>query len=206
MLRQLWQESVRHLILVFLPLLLNIVVAIPLGIWAFQMQKSGKIILALVSVAQTIPSLALLVFLIPLLGVGFAPALAALFIYGLLPIMKNTYEGLQSVPQSLRESADALGLSTSRRILSLDLPMASPMILAGIRIAAVLNVGTATLGAIIGAGGYGESILTGVRHDDMRMLMQGAVPAALLALLIQGLFASLEKRIIPRGLRLSQTN
>ena len=154
--------------------------------------------------AQTIPSLALLVLLIPLLGVGFLPALAGLFIYGLLPIMKNTCLGLEAVPKDLRESADALGLSAMRRLRVLELPLASPMILAGIKMTAIINVGTATIGAIIGAGGYGETILAGVRHDDTTLLLLGAVPAALLAVLIQVAFAPIERWLIPFGLRLSQ--
>ena len=196
-------QAGRHLLLVFLPLLLNILIAVPLGILATYHTGLGRFLLSAVSVAQTIPSLALLVLFIPILGVGFAPALAALFVYGMLPIMKNTYLGLKSIPLSLQESSETLGLSPLRRLMSLELPLASPMILAGIKVSAVLNVGTATLGAIIGAGGFGEAILTGVRHDDMNMLLRGAVPSALLALLIQALFSWLESRVIPRGLRLT---
>ena len=197
-------DTRRHLALVFLPLLLNIAVGVPLGIAAARWPNFGRLALGAVGVAQTIPSLAMLVFLIPLLGVGYPPALAGLFIYGLLPIMKNTYLGLDSVPLHLRESADALGLSRLYRLRALELPLASPMILAGIKITAVLNVGTATIGAIIGAGGFGETILAGVRHDDMTLLLMGAVPAAILALLIQTGYGLLEPWIVPYGLRLSQ--
>ena len=194
-------DTLRHLMLVFIPLILNIVVALPLGVLAARHPTFGSVILGVVSVAQTIPSLALLVFLIPLLGVGYPPALAALFIYGTLPIMKNTYEGIVGIPPSLKESAQALGLSSWRRLLEVELPLASPLIIAGIKVAAILNVGTATLGAIIGAGGYGEPILEGVRHDDMGVILTGAVPAALMALGIQLAFGWLEKHLIPRGLR-----
>jgi osmoprotectant transport system permease protein len=204
MLTRLGVDTKRHLALVFLPLALNILVGVPLGICAARWRRLGRVLLGTVGMAQTIPSLALLVLLIPLLGVGFLPALAGLFIYGLLPIMKNTCLGLETVPKDLRESADALGLSAMARLRVLELPLASPMILAGIKITAIINVGTATIGAIIGAGGYGETILAGVRHDDTTLLLLGAVPAALLAVLIQVAFAPIERWLIPFGLRLSQ--
>ena len=200
--QQLWHNAVRHLLLVFLPLGADILVAIPLAIYISRRPRIAHLTLGMVGVAQTIPSLALLVFLIPLLGVGYPPAMTALFIYGMLPIMRNTCLGLSSVPQALMESADALSLSPMQRLFSLELPLALPSILAGIKVAAILNVGTATLGAIIGAGGFGEPILTGVRHGDVAMLLEGAIPAALLALLVQWLFGILERRLIPFGLRL----
>ena len=117
---------------------------------------------------QTIPSLALLVFMIPWLGIGAKPALVALFLYSLLPIIRNTATGLQDIPASLRESAEALGLPPLARLVQIELPMASRAILAGIKTAAVINVGTATIGALIGAGGFGQPILTGIRRDDVR--------------------------------------
>lgn len=199
------EDTLRHLTLVFIPLALNCLVALPLGVLAARYPKFGAYALGLVGVAQTIPSLALLVFLIPFLGVGYPPALAALFIYGTLPIMKNTYEGIVGIAPSLKESAEALGLSSWRRLWEVELPLASPLIIAGVKVAAILNVGTATLGAIIGAGGYGEPILEGIRHDDMAVILTGAVPAALLAVAIQVAFGWLEKFLIPRGLRHAAT-
>ncbi len=151
---------------------------------------------------QTIPSLALLVFMIPLLGIGAAPAIGALFLYGLLPIVRNTHAGLLGIPVGLRESAQALGLPPRARFFRIELPLATPSILAGIKTSAVINVGTATLGALIGAGGYGEPILTGIRLDDQALILSGAIPAALLALLVQGLFELCERYLVPRGLRL----
>ncbi len=169
------------------------------------MQRGGKLgqaILALVSIMQTIPSLALLVFMIPILGIGAPPAIAALFLYSLLPIVRNTASGLTSIPLSIRNSAIALGLTPMRRLRLVELPMASPAILAGMKTAAVINVGTATLGALIGAGGYGQPIFTGVRLDNFNLILEGAVPAALLALVVQGLFELAEHYLVPRGLRL----
>ena len=150
----------------------------------------------------TIPSLALLVFMIPLFGIGTWPAIVALFLYGLLPIVRNTHAGLASIPPGLRESAIVLGLSPSARLFRIELPMAMPSILAGIQTAAVINVGTATLGALIGAGGYGQPILTGIRLADNRLILLGAVPAASLALLVQAAFGLSARYLLPRGLRL----
>ncbi len=162
----------------------------------------GQIILAVVAVIYTIPSLALLVFMIPLLGIGTLPAIIALFLYGLLPIVRNTHAGLSGIAPGLRESAIVLGLSPGARLLKIELPLASPSILAGIKTAAVINVGTATIGALIGAGGYGQPILTGIRLADNRLILLGAVPAAILALMVQGGFGLLERCVVPRGLRI----
>jgi osmoprotectant transport system permease protein len=191
-----------HLLLVVVSLGAAVVVAVPLGVLAAKRPVAGQVILGVVSVVQTIPSLALLVFLIPLLGIGGLPAVAALFLYSLLPIVRNTYAGLHDIPSGVRESASALGLPPRAVLRLIELPMASRSILAGIKTAAVINVGTATLGALIGAGGYGQPILTGIRLDDITLILQGAVPAALLALLVQGVFELAERTLAPRGLRL----
>ena len=195
-------RTAEHLTLVALSLLAAIVVAIPLGILAARRPRVGQVVLGVVGVIQTVPSLALLVFMIPLLGIGALPAMVALFLYSLLPIVRNTHAGLLSIPPALAESADALGLPPGASLRRIELPLASPLILAGIKSAAVINVGTATLGALIGAGGYGQPIFTGIRLADVGLILQGAIPASLLALLIQGLFELLERRLVPRGLRL----
>jgi osmoprotectant transport system permease protein len=138
--------------------------------------------------------------MIPLLGIGTYPAISALFLYSLLPIVRNTHSGLGDIPNNIRESAIVLGLSPSFILKKIELPLASRSILAGIKTSAVINVGTATLGALIGAGGYGQPILTGIRLDDITLILEGAVPAALLALLVQWIFDLSEKLIIPKGL------
>jgi osmoprotectant transport system permease protein len=145
----------------------------------------------------------LLVFMIPLLGIGSPPAIVALFVYSLLPIVRNTHAGLRGVPPPLREVAQALGLSPGASLRLIELPLAAPSILAGIKTSAVINVGTATLGALIGAGGYGQPILTGIRLDDVGLILEGAVPAAVLALLVERLFEIIEKIVVPKGLRLT---
>jgi len=189
-----------HLVLVGIPLFAAILVAIPLGILAAKQPRLGQVVLAVVGVVQTLPTLALLVFMIPLFGIGAVPAIVALFVYGLLPIVRNVHAGLSGIPDSLRESAEALGLTSWARLRLIELPLASPLILAGIKSAAVINVGTATLGALIGAGGLGQPIFTGIRLDDMGLILQGAIPASLLALTVQGLFELVERFLVPRGL------
>lgn len=198
---RLWDRTREHLGMVGVSLLAAIVVAVPLGVLAAQSPAAGHAIMGVVAVVYTIPSLALLVFMLPLLGIGWLPAVAALFLYSLLPIVRNTHAGLVGIPVAVRESAATLGLPGVARLVRVELPLAMPSILAGIQTSAVLNVGTATLGALIGAGGYGQPIVTGIRLDNPRMILEGAVPAALMALLAQLLFDLLGRVIVPRGLR-----
>lgn len=198
------RNTTRHLLLVFCSLSAAVVIALPLGIWAFKYPKVTHGILGIVGIIQTIPSMAVLVFMVPILGLGVKPAIMALFLYSLLPIVRNTYAGLNEIPGNLKESAIVLGLSRQARLYLVELPIASRSILAGIKTAAVINVGTATIGGLIGAGGYGEPILTGIRLADVSLLLQGAVPAALLAVVVQGLFELLERLVVPKGLRLAQ--
>ncbi|MGD9900708.1 MAG: glycine betaine ABC transporter substrate-binding protein [Calditrichaceae bacterium] len=191
-----------HLYLVIISLSAAILVSIPLGIAATANARIGTVILGAVGIIQTIPSLALLVFMIPLLGIGGPPAIVALFLYSLLPIVRNTYTGIHDIPGPISESARALGLRRLTRLWRIELPMASASILAGIKTSAVINIGTATLGALIGAGGYGQPILTGIRLDNTGLILQGAVPAALLALMVQWGFDLADRVLIPKGLRI----
>ncbi len=198
---RLWDNTLDHLGLVIVSLTAAILVALPLGTLASRRPRLGRFVLSATGILQTIPSLALLVFLIPPLGIGAPPAIVALFLYSLLPIVRNTATGLTSIPQGLLESADALGLPRRARLWRVELPLASRPILAGIKTAAVINVGTATLGALIGAGGYGQPILAGIRLNDTSLILEGAIPAAVLALLVQGAFDLMERLVVPRGLR-----
>jgi len=204
--RGLWQwlrqRSVEHVELVASSLGLALALAIPLGIVAARRRRLGQLVIAATGVLQTVPSLAMFVFMIPLLGIGTWPAVAALFLYSLLPIVRNTHAGLVGIAPELMESAAALGLPRRVRLRRIELPLAMRSILAGIKTAAVINVGTATLAALIGAGGYGQPILTGIRLDSIPLILEGAIPAAVLALLVQGLFELVERWLTPRGLRL----
>jgi osmoprotectant transport system permease protein len=200
--RLLLRLTAQHLYLVIASLAAAIVVGIPLGIAAARWPTLSQLILSGTGIIQTIPALALLVFLIPLFGkdgLGPKPAIVALFLYSLLPIVRNTYAGLHDVPLPLKESALALGLSSFARLWRIELPMASRSILAGIKTSAVINVGTATLGGLIGAGGYGDRIITGLRLDNTRIILEGAIPAALMALVVQWLFDLAERKLVPRG-------
>ena len=187
----------QHVLLVGMSVLLACLAGIPLGIVAAYRARLRQGVLGLAGMLQTIPSLALLAILIPLLGrIGIVPALVALFVYALLPIVRNTCTGLTGVPRGLRQAALALGLNRWQRLWHVELPLALPVILAGVKTAAVMSVGTATIAAFIGAGGYGERITTGLALNDNNMMLAGALPAAVLALVTQGLFELLERRYV----------
>ena len=190
-----------HALLVGVSLSAAVLVAVPLGILAAHRRRLGQAVLAAVGIAQTIPALALLVFMIPVFGIGTGSALVALFLYSLLPIVRNTHAGITGIAPALKEAAEAIGLPPRARLWRIELPLALPMILAGIKTAAVINVGAATLGALIGAGGYGQPILTGIRLDDTALILEGAVPAALFALGVQWGFERAERAVVPRGLK-----
>ncbi len=202
--RKLARWTLRHLQLAGFSLLLSIVIGIPLGIVASRGGAVGHVILGFAGVVQTIPSLALLALLVPLpfFGISIRTAIAALFLYGLLPIVRSTATGLQDIPRSLRESAVALGLSAIARLWKIYLPIASRSILSGIKTSAVINIGTATLAALIGAGGLGEPIISGLNLNDHVTILEGAIPAAVLALLVQWCFDLLDRVLIPKGLQL----
>lgn len=195
------RNTLRHLELVLLALATAIVLGVPLGVAAAESPRLGGAILLVTGTLQTIPSLALLAVLIPLLGIGFKPALAALFLYSLLPIVRNTVVGLTTLPGSLNDAAESLPLSSWARLARIRLPMALPAILAGIQTSAVICVGSATLAALVGAGGLGEPILSGIQLRQTHLIFEGAVPAAALALLAQKGFDLLERVAVPRGLR-----
>jgi osmoprotectant transport system permease protein len=195
------RETARHLELVAASLVASILVGVPLGVIASRSRMLAAIVVTLAGLLQTIPSLALLALLIPLLGIGAKPALAALFLYGLLPIVRSTHAGLTTIAPSITETAEAIGLPARARLLRVYLPIASPHVLAGIRTSAVIGVGTATLAALIGARGLGDPILQGIALHDTKRVLEGAIPAALLALVIDGVFAIVERALVPRGLR-----
>jgi osmoprotectant transport system permease protein len=198
--------TLRHLELVGASLFLGIIVGIPLGIRASRPGPVSNFILSTTSVIQTIPSLALLALLVPLPFFGISPvtAIFALFLYSLLPIVRNTATGLQEIPTAVRESAAALGLEPHAQLWKVFFPLASRTILAGVKTSAIIDVGTATLAALIGVGGLGEPIISGLNLNDSSTILQGAIPAALLALLVQFFFDGLDRVFVPKGLRLKQ--
>jgi osmoprotectant transport system permease protein len=195
-----WRLTREHLLLVAVSLAAAIAAGIPLGIAAAKLPRAAQSILGVVGVIQTIPSLALFAFLIALVGtIGAVPALIALFLYALLPIVRNTHAGLTGISRGMGQAAMALGLRARERIWLIELPLAAPSILAGIKTSAVINVGTATIAAFIGAGGYGERIASGLALNDNVTLLAGAIPAAGLALMVQGVFEIAERRLTSMG-------
>ena len=190
-----WRLTREHLLLVCASLAASIAVGVPLGLAAAKLSRVAPLIMAAVGVIQTIPSLALFAFLIALVGtIGTVPALIALFLYALLPIVRNTQAGLAQAGRGLVQAGMAIGLSPLQVLRRVELPLALPSILAGIKTSAVINVGTATIAAFIGAGGYGERIAAGLALNDHVTLLAGAIPAAVLALLVQGAFELGERR------------
>ncbi|CAN5847580.1 glycine betaine ABC transporter substrate-binding protein [soil metagenome] len=189
--------TLRHLLLVAIALALAVVVAVPLGLALERARGAAEPVLGALGVLQTIPSIALLVFMIPLLGVGVRPALVALWLYALYPIARGTFVGVTDADPKAVEAAEALGMTAHQRLLQVRLPLAAPVIMAGVRTAAVITVGAATLAAFIGAGGLGEPIVTGLALADTRMVLSGALPAAALALLVDGALALVARLVTP---------
>lgn len=190
-----------HLGITAIALGLAMLVAVPLGVLLYIFSGISRPVLYFVGLLQTIPSIALLALMIPLLGIGRVPAITALFLYALLPILRNTTTGLTSVDPILRKVATGMGMTTIQRLRFVELPLAMPSIMAGIRTAAVITIGTATLAAFIGAGGLGEFIVTGLALNNTQLILQGAIPAAVLAIVVEFLFELLEKALIPKHLR-----
>ncbi|MBV8251609.1 MAG: ABC transporter permease/substrate-binding protein [Chitinophaga sp.] len=189
---KLLQQTITHTGLTFISVLLAIAIGLPLGILISRRQRLSGIVLGIAGVLQTIPSIALLGFMIPLLGIGAKPAIVALFLYALLPIIRNTYTGILGVDSAITEAATGMGMSTRQLLYKVQLPLAMPVILAGIRTATVINVGVATLAAYIAAGGLGEFIFGGIALNNTNMILAGAIPAALLAILFDWLIGLLQ--------------
>ncbi len=194
-------RTFEHLRLVAISLLFSIVIGVPLGIAAVRFHATGQAILLLSAMIQTVPSLALLCFLIPLFGVGTKPALVALCLYSLLPVVLNTFTGIRSIDPRHLENARAFGLTRRQILFRIVLPLASPMLLAGVKTATIVSIGTATLAALVGAGGYGAPIVSGLSLNDVPTILTGAIPAALMAWLAHGAFEVLGKVLIPAGLQ-----
>lgn len=200
---EIWRLTLEHLQLVLISTGVSIVIGIPLGLLAARIYGLGQGILLFSSFVQTIPSLALLCFLIPWFGIGMKPALVALILYGLLPIVLNTYTGIKSIDPALLEMSRALGLTPSQQIRKVELPLASVSILTGVKASAIIGIGTATLAALIGAGGYGVPIVAGLAINDIPTILKGAVPSAGMALCAHLFFEVLAVWIIPKGLHKS---
>jgi osmoprotectant transport system permease protein len=189
-------RTLRHLLLVGASLAFAILIGVSLGLLLERSSRAEPVIRS-VGVLQTLPGIALLAFMIPVLGIGVVPALVALVLYSLYPIVRNTFTGVRDADPSAVDAARALGMTDVQILRQVRLPLAAPVIMAGIRTAAVIDVGTATLAAFIGAGGLGEPIVSGLALSDTRMILSGAIPAALLALAVDATLAGVERFVRP---------
>jgi osmoprotectant transport system permease protein len=195
--------TIRHMLLVIVSLVTATLVAIPLGLLLERWRRGAEAMIRTIGLFQTIPSIALLAFMIPLLGIGVVPALVALFLYSLFPILRNTYTGICDADPAAVDSARSLGMTDGQILKFVRFPLAIPVIMAGIRTAAVITVGTATLAAFIGAGGLGDPIVAGLALSDSRMILSGAIPAAVLAFLVDGALGLLQRVVTPTGLEIA---
>ncbi|AXF55647.1 ABC transporter permease [Salicibibacter kimchii] len=197
-----WQ----HIYITLGALFLAIIFAVPLGILLNKVpRKTGNFVIGIVSILQTVPSLALLALVIPILGIGQGPAIFALFIYGLLPILRNTYVGISGVSPDLDESGKGMGMTAFERIRYVELPLATPVIMSGIRLSSVYLVGWATLASYIGGGGLGDFIFNGLNHYQPEFIFAGAIPVTLMALLFEIILSKWEKGLTPKGLKPTTT-
>lgn len=188
------EQTIEHLVLTIVSMLISTIVGVSLGILLTRIEKLASVSLGFVGIIQTIPSLALLGFLLPVVGIGTKPAIIALFLYGLLPIVRNTYTGIKEVDPSIKDASVGMGMTNFQLLRFVELPLAFPIILAGIRTATVINVGVATLCALIAAGGLGEFIFRGISLNNQYMILAGAIPASLLALILDGFMGYIQKR------------
>jgi osmoprotectant transport system permease protein len=190
-----------HIELSFVALIIAIIISVPTGILLTRYQRFASPIIGVASLFQTIPSLALLGFMIPLLGIGWTPAIVALTIYGLLPILRNTYTGIMNVDKSMKQAGIGMGMTSLQVLFKVELPLALSVIMAGIRTSTVLIIGVATLAALIGAGGLGDLIFRGIAMVSAELILAGAIPAALMALIFDTLLEWLEKAVTPKGIK-----
>ncbi len=196
-----WQDLLQHVELVFISVAIGCLIAIPVGIWLTRHTRAAEVVITITGLIQTVPSLALLAFVLPILGVGLAPSLSALALYALLPILRNTYVGIRAVPGPTVECAIAMGMSRTQALTRVELPLAMPVIVAGVRLSTVYLISWAVLAALIGGGGLGVLILEGLSTYDFGLIIAGAVPAALLAILAGFGLGWLQKALTPRGIR-----
>lgn len=200
----LFEKTWEHLLISFAALALGVIVAVPLGILLVRLPKVSGLVMGIAGVVQTFPSLAILAFFIPLLGIGKVPAIVALFLYSMLPILRNTYIGVKNIDGNLIEAARGMGMTTLQRTVRVELPLAVPVIMAGIRMTAVYLIGWATLASFIGGGGLGDFIFDGLNLFRPDLIIGGAVPVTLLAILLDWLLGKLEKATTPVGVRLER--
>lgn len=195
---------IEHMQITGLAVLLAILVGVPTGIFITRKEKSANLIIGIANIFQTLPSLALFGLIIPFLGIGVTPSVFVLFLYALLPIIKNTYIGINSVDSSAIEAGRGMGMKSSQILTMVELPLALPVIMGGIRISTVINIGTATIASLIGAGGLGDLIFKGISMNDSYLTLAGAVPTSLLAIGVDSILGMIENALVPKGLAKTQ--
>lgn len=201
---EVWTATLEHLDMTLTAVALAVLFAVPLGIYISRERKVSGSVLGVAGVIQTIPSLALLGFMLTLLGIGWEPAVVALFLYSLLPILRNTFTALNEVDPALKEAARGMGMSSMQALVKVEIPLSLPVIMAGIRTAAVITIGIATLCALIGAGGLGKFIFRGIALNNSGLILLGVIPSAALALIIDFILGRVEKLLVPKGLRIGK--
>lgn len=201
---QIIAKSAEHLYISAIALTLGIAIAVPLGIVLTRTPKVANVVISITSALQTVPSLALLALMIPFFGVGKLPAIIALFIYSLLPILRNTYIGMKGVDANYRDVAKGMGMTNFESIRMVELPLAMPTIMAGIRLAAVYVIAWATLASYIGAGGLGDMIFSGLNNYQPPLIFAGTIPVTILALLADFILGKLEQKLTPQQVREAQ--
>lgn len=194
----------QHMQLSIISMVIAVIIAVPIGIYLTRSEKMAGPIIGLAGVFQTIPSLALVALMVPFFGIGRGPAIFALTLYALLPILRNTYTGIKGVDPSLKEAGKGMGMKDMQVLRMVELPLALPVIMAGIRTSMVLVIGAATLASLIGAGGLGSHIFRGLSMSNERLILIGAIPAALLAIIVERLLGYFELLVTPLGLRLKE--
>lgn len=194
--------TTQHLQITAMSISFAVVIGVPIGIMITRKRNIAEFILGFANVFQTLPSLALFGLIIPILGIGYKPSVFVLFLYALLPIIKNTYLGISGVDPAVIDAGKGMGMTDSQILRMVEIPLSLPVIMGGIRISTVINIGTATLAALIGAGGLGDMIFKGISLNNSNMILAGAIPTALLALLVDALLGKVEKKLVPKGQRI----
>lgn len=202
---ELLEKTWQHIYISLIAIFLGILVAVPLGVLLTRLPKTANFVMGLLNILQTVPSFAILALFIPLLGIGIVPAIVALFLYSLMPILRNTYVGLREVKQDLIEAGIGMGMTEWERIRLIELPLATPVIMSGIRLATVFLIGWATLASYIGAGGLGDYIFSGMNLYKPEFILAGAIPVTLLALFTDLFLGKVETWVTPKGIRKSKT-
>ncbi|WP_339191539.1 choline ABC transporter permease OpuBB [Bacillus sp. FSL K6-1003] len=198
---ELLYKTYEHITISLIAVILGIAAAVPLGVVLTRMKKGAGTIIGIVNIIQTLPSLAILAFFIPLLGVGKVPAIAALFFYSVLPILRNTYTGIRGVNKNLLESGKGIGMTAAEQIRLVELPLAAPVIMARIRTSTIYLIGWATLASFIGGGGLGDYIFIGLNLYQPEYIIGGAVPVTILAIVIDYVLSVTERKLTPAGMQ-----